>query len=131
MPNIAVREVAAKFQEARPKALGLALKDKEDAEALVSGKKRKLEGAELEEDEPARQTRTRQTRRSTRKAETAGTDEAPLVIPDSEEEKDDDYFPEGTAKCPICQEAMKAHLVFDHVNTCTGESNRGRSTRSR
>jgi len=131
MPNIAVREVATKFQEARQKALELARKDKEDEGEHVSGRKRKVGEADMEEQEPVRHTRARQTRRSTRRDETAGTDDAPFIVPDSEEEKDNDYVPEGMAKCPICQDSMKAHLVFDHVNTCTGESSRGRSTRSR
>ncbi|KAF2682091.1 DNA repair protein rad18 [Lentithecium fluviatile CBS 122367] len=130
MPNIAVREVVTKFQEARSKALELARKDKEDSETSVGARKRKVEEAELDEEEPVRQTRARQTRRSARRGETAGTDDAPFVILDSEEEKDGDYLPEGMAKCPICQELMKAHLVFDHVNTCTGEPG-DRSTRSR
>jgi E3 ubiquitin-protein ligase RAD18 len=131
MPNIAVREVATKFQEARQMALELARKDKEEQEEHVKGRKRKVEEAGLEEEEPIRHIRARQTRRSTRQSETAGTDDAPFIVPDSEEERDHDYVPEGMAKCPICQDSMKAHLVFDHVNTCTGESSRGRNTRSR
>jgi DNA repair protein Rad18 len=131
LPNIAVREVAMKFEEAREKALELARKDKEDQAELVNARKRKVEEADLGEEEPTRHTRARQTRRSTRLGETTGTDDAPFIIPDSEGEKDDDYLPEGMAKCPICQDSMKAHLVFDHVNTCTGESSRGRSTRSK
>jgi E3 ubiquitin-protein ligase RAD18 len=131
MPNIAVREVATKFQEARQTALELARKDKEEQDMNKSGRKRKVAEADLEEEEPARNTRARQTRRSTRRGETAGADDAPVVIPDSDEDKDGDYLPEGMAKCPICHDTMIAHLVFDHVNTCTGESSRGRNTRSR
>jgi DNA repair protein Rad18 len=131
MPNIAVREVAARFQEARPKALELARRDKEDDEEHRIGRKRKRESPEVDEDEPARQTRARQTRRSTRRGDATGTDDTPFVITIDEGERNDDYVPEGMAKCPICQELMKAHLVFDHVNTCTGESNRSHNTRSR
>lgn len=121
-PNIAVREVVTHFQTVRSKALELARSDKESHEAPATGKKRKLEEVDLEEEAPARITRSRQTRSSAQTGGAAATESEPLVIPDSEEETDGDYLPEGMAKCPICQDTMKAHLVFDHVNTCTGES---------
>jgi E3 ubiquitin-protein ligase RAD18 len=129
-PNIAVREVVMRFQEARPKALELARADKELENGIESGngRKRKIEETDIEDGEDVRQTRSRQTRRSRRKA---GTSDAPVEVPDSGDD-DDDFMPEGMAKCPICNEAMKQELVFNHLDVCTGQSaSQGRSTRSR
>ncbi|KAF2032707.1 DNA repair protein rad18 [Setomelanomma holmii] len=130
-PNIAVREVVMRFQEARPKALEMARIDKEEAQQ-GSGKKRKLEDTDLEDGEPTRQTRSRQTRRPGRRDE--GSDNAPIKVADSEEEVDGDeeFLPEGMAKCPICNSAMKAEQVYNHLDICPGQSaSQGRSTRSR
>lgn len=130
-PNIAVREVVMRFQEARPKALELARADKVQGNALelANGKKRKLEETDMEDNEDVRQTRSRQTRRSRRNA---GSSDAPLEIQDSGDDGDGDFLPEGMAKCPICNEAMKQELVFNHLDVCTGQSSsQGRSTRSK
>ena len=120
-----------RFQEARPKALELARADKEEANGteIGSSKKRKLYDTDIEDDEDVRQTRSRQTRRSRRNA---GTNDAPVEIPDSGDDGDADFLPEGMAKCPICNEAMKQELVFNHLDVCTGQSaSQGRSTRSK
>lgn len=130
-PNIAVREVVMRFQEARPKALELARIDKEQENRTDSGnnRKRKIEETDIEDGEDTRQTRSRQTRRSRRNA---GSSDAPLEIPDSGDDGDADFLPEGIAKCPICNEAMKQELVFNHLDVCTGQSSsQGRSTRSK
>ncbi|KAH7069014.1 hypothetical protein BKA63DRAFT_520463 [Paraphoma chrysanthemicola] len=130
-PNIAVREVVMRFQEARPKALEMARKDKEDAQN-GSAKKRKLDDTDLEDGEPARQTRSRQTRSSGRRNQ--GTDSTPIEVADSEEdvEGDEEFLPEGMAKCPICNSAMKAEQVYNHLDICPGQSSsQGRSTRSK
>lgn len=130
-PNIAVREVVMRFQEARPKALELARADKEQENDLAASnsRKRKLEDTDMETDEDPRQTRSRQTRRSRRNA---GSDNATVEIPDSGDDGDADFLPEGMAKCPICNEAMKQELVFNHLDVCTGQSSsQGRSTRSK
>ncbi|KAF1362688.1 DNA repair protein rad18 [Lizonia empirigonia] len=130
-PNIAVREVVMRFQEARPKALELARIDKEQENRTDSGnkRKRKFEETDMEDGEDTRQTRSRQTRRSRRNA---GSSDAPLEIPDSGDDGDADFLPEGIAKCPICNEAMKQELVFNHLDVCTGQSSsQGRSTRSK
>lgn len=131
LPNIAVREVVMRFQEARPKALELARTEKEEANCTEAGisKKRKLDDTDIEDGEDVRQTRSRQTRRS---RHNAGTNNAPVEIPDSGDDGDADFLPEGMAKCPICNEAMKQELVFNHLDVCTGQSaSQGRSTRSK
>lgn len=130
-PNIAVREVVMRFQEARPKALELARADTEQQNGARNNgsKKRKIEEADVEEDGGARQARPRQTRCSRRKA---GSNDTPLEIPDSGDEGDADFLPEGIVKCPICNDAMKQELVFNHLDVCTGQSaSQGRSTRSK
>ncbi|XPS76682.1 RING-type E3 ubiquitin transferase [Ascochyta lentis] len=130
-PNIAVREVVMRFQEARPKALDLARADKEQENGTEFGKnkKRKLEETDIQATENVRQTRSRQTRRSVRHA---GSSDAPVEIPDSGDDDDADFLPEGMAKCPICNEAMKQELVFNHLDVCTGQSaSQRRSTRSK
>lgn len=130
-PNLAVREVVMRFQEARPKALELARADKEqeNGTGTASSKKRKLEKTDMEDGEEVRQTRSRQTRRSRRNV---GSNDAPVEIPDSGDDGDDDFLLDGMAKCPICNEAMKQELVFNHLDVCTGQSSsQGRSTRSK
>jgi len=118
-----------RFQEARPKALEMARVDKEEEAQSASNKKRKLDETDIEDGEPTRQTRSRQTRRRGR---IAGSDDAPIEVADSEEDRDDDFVPEGMAKCPICNTSMKAELVYNHLDVCDGQSaSQGRSTRSR
>jgi hypothetical protein len=129
-PNIAVREVVMRFQEARPKALEMARADMEEEAQPASHKKRKLDETDIEDGEPMRQTRSRQTRSKGRRNEEM--DDAPIEVADSEEDGDDDFLPEGMAKCPICNTTMKAELVYNHLDVCTGQSaSQGRSTRSR
>ncbi len=129
MPNIAVREVAARFQEARAAALELARKNTAEAEAVGHGKKRKLEDTDVDDGAPVRQTRARQTRRSARQG--GGLDSDPVIVADSEDDRDEEYLPDGMAFCPICKEIMKDVLVFDHVGTCGQDHPSGRKTRSR
>ncbi|KAJ4379856.1 E3 ubiquitin-protein ligase rad18 [Didymella sp. IMI 355093] len=120
-----------RFQEARPRALDLARADKAQENGLEAGsnKKRKLEDTDMEDGEAVRQTRSRQARRSQRNA---GSNDAPVEIPDNGDDVDEDFMPEGMAKCPICNEAMKQELVFNHLDVCTGQSSsQGRSTRSK
>lgn len=133
-PNIAVREVVMRFQEARPKALELARADKEDTVEMPSGQKRKLEDTEIEaEDENTRHTRSGQAR-GKRRREGADQD-GPIEIADSEAESDPEYLPEGMAKCPICNKKMKAEQVYNHLDVCPGpdtsSSSQGRNTRSK
>ncbi|CAO2654803.1 Nn.00g115360.m01.CDS01 [Neocucurbitaria sp. VM-36] len=129
-PNIAVREVVLRFQEARPKALALAREDKEERDAISSGKKRKLDETDLEEDENVRHTRSRQTRSRGHRNEESN--EAPIEVADSEDDGDEEFLPEGMAKCPICNKQMKAEQVYNHLDVCPGQdASQGRSTRSR
>lgn len=129
-PNIAVREIVSKFRDARPKALELARADRNTAEATASGTKRKIEETDLEDGEPVRLTRSRLTRSRSRRGD--GTDEMPVVIPDSGDEKDEDFMPEGMVKCPSCSQPMKEELVFTHLDVCPGPGGAaGRHTRSR
>ncbi|KAF1955671.1 DNA repair protein rad18 [Byssothecium circinans] len=121
--NIAIREVVSRWVDARPSALELARKDKE--EPRENGTKRKRQ-RDAEDDEPVRQTRARSTRSGGRTESQRNGGES-IVVLDSE---DDEYLPDGFVKCPICNTGMKEALVYDHVETCTGEST-GRSTRSR
>lgn len=119
-----------RFQEARPKALDLARADKEDKANLESGKKRKLDETDIEEGENVRQTRSRQTR--TRSDRNGGTVDATIEILDSEDDGDEEFLPEGMAKCPICNKQMKAEQVYNHLDVCPGQDvSQGRSTRSK
>lgn len=120
-----------RFQEARPKALEMARADKAKKAQPANGTKRKLDETDIEDGEPVRQTRSRQMR--TRSDRREGTDDAPIEVPDSEaDDDDDDFLPEGMAKCPMCNKTMKMELVYNHIDVCTGPSaSQGRSTRSR
>lgn len=130
LPNIAVREVVMRFQEARAKALEMARADKEQDSERASKKKRKLDETDIEDGEPVRQTRSRQTR--SKSSRDTGGEDAPVEVADSEDDGDDDFLPEGMAKCPICNTAMKAEQVYNHLDICPGQSSsQGRSTRSR
>jgi E3 ubiquitin-protein ligase RAD18 len=129
-PNIAVREVVMRFQEARPKAMDLARVDKEQEATAGSKKKRKLDDTDIEESETARHTRSRQTRSTSQR--NGGTDRTSSVVADSENDGDDDFVPDGMVKCPMCNKAMKEELVYNHLDTCTGpDASQGRNTRSR
>lgn len=119
-----------RFQEARAKALEMARADKEQDSERASKKKRKLEETDIEDGEPVRQTRSRQTR--SKSSRDTGGEDAPVEVADSEDDGDDDFLPEGMAKCPICNTAMKAEQVYNHLDICPGQSSsQGRSTRSR
>ena len=117
-----------RFQEARPKALELARADKEETTA-GNKKKRKLDDADIEDDENVRHTRSRQTRC---KSQRNGGAETSSVGADSEDDGDQDFVPDGMVKCPMCNKAMKEALVYNHLDTCTGpDVSQGRNTRSR
>lgn len=129
VPNIAVRKVVNRFQEARPKALEMARADKEEEAAITNGKKRKLDDTDVEEEENVRHTRSRRTR--SRKHHDDGMDDAPIQVADSEDDGDE-FIPEGKAKCPICNKQMKAEQVYNHLDICPGQdASQGRGTRSR
>ncbi|KAI4709602.1 hypothetical protein J4E89_005618 [Alternaria sp. Ai002NY15] len=129
-PNIAIREVVMRFQEARPKAMELARADKEEETTKASKKKRKLEDTDMEDEDNVRHTRSRQTR--TRSQRNGGRAGSPMVVADSEDDGDDDFMPDGMVKCPMCSKPMKEELVYNHLDICTGpENSQGRSTRSR
>jgi E3 ubiquitin-protein ligase RAD18 len=128
-PNIAVREVVMRFQEARPKALELARADKEQEATTGSKKKRKLDDTDIEEGDNVMHTRSRQTRSKNRRNGGADTSS---VVADSEDDGDGDFVPDGMVKCPMCNKAMKEELVYNHLDTCTGpDASQGRNTRSR
>lgn len=132
LPNYAMREIVSKFQDARPKALELARQDKEVSDASSESKKRKLGDTDIEE-EPARQTRSRQARTQSRRGE--GTNGMPIEVPDSEDDGDETFEPEveGHVKCPACKESMLEAQLWRHLDVCPGLENSagGRSTRSR
>ncbi|KAF1939049.1 DNA repair protein rad18 [Clathrospora elynae] len=129
-PNIAVREVVMRFQEARPKALKLARAGKEEESAKHDRKKRKLDDTDIEEDDASRHTRSQQTR--SRSQRNRGAADAPVEVADSDDGGDEDFVPEGMAKCPICSRSMKAELVYNHLDVCTGpDASQGRNTRSK
>jgi E3 ubiquitin-protein ligase RAD18 len=114
-----------RFQEARPKALDMARAEKE----AQSAKKRKLDETDIEDGESVRQTRSRQKRS---KGRSNGSDNDPIEVPDSEDGGDDDFLPDGMVKCPMCNAPMKEVEVYNHLDTCSGQSaSQGRSTRSR
>lgn len=133
-PNLAVREVVGRFQEVRGSALELARKEKEkerEEENGGKGKKRKLEDTDLDEEGEGcgRQTRRRQARRG---KNSGGTGNTPIEVADSEESGDEDFLPDGMAKCPICSRAMKPEQVYNHLDVCPGQNaSQGRSTRSK
>ncbi|KAF2199124.1 DNA repair protein rad18 [Delitschia confertaspora ATCC 74209] len=128
MPNWVVGEIVERFVKARPAALELARRDKEEKKG-TSGRKRKLDDTDLEDDEiSVRSTRSRKTRTA---APAGGADMSdPIAVVNSEEEGD--YVPEGMVKCPICQKAMKEEQVYMHLDSCPGQKGPGgRNTRSR
>jgi E3 ubiquitin-protein ligase RAD18 len=133
IPNIAVRDIVMRFQEARPKAIDLARARKEEEAQIANSRKRKLDETEHEDGEPVRQTRSRQTRGKSLRDN--GTDNAPPEVGDSEDDGDADFVPEGVARCPVCNKGMKLELVDQHLNVCLQEqekiSSQGPSTRSR
>jgi E3 ubiquitin-protein ligase RAD18 len=134
LPNYVVREVVNRFQEARPKALELARQDKERDETIASGgettKKRKLDETDIEDESPRRNTRSRTTRSSQR---SNGIKGMPIEVRDSEDESDEEFVPEGFARCPMCQRPKKVEDMWQHTANCDGtpEPKGGRSTRSR
>ena len=115
-----------RFTEARPKALELARADKAEEATTSSGKKRKFDETDIEEEENVRHTRSRRTRSSNRHPDPVA--DAPIEVADSEN-GDEEFVPEGMAKCPICKKSMKAEQVYNHLDICPGPS--GRSTRSK
>ncbi|KAF2658730.1 DNA repair protein rad18 [Lophiostoma macrostomum CBS 122681] len=134
LPNYVVREVAIRFQEARPKALELARQDKEKDETIASGgkaaKKRKFDDAAIEDESPRRNTRSRTTRSSQRSNDMR---DVPIEVKDSEDEGDEEFVPEGFARCPMCQRPKKVEDMWQHTASCNGEPEpaAGQSTRSR
>lgn len=119
-----------RFTEARPKALELARADKEEKNIEGDGKKRKLDETDIEEGDNVRNTRSRHTRSRTTRTEQA--DLEPIEISDSEGGEDEEFIPEGMAKCPICSKQMKAEQVYNHLDVCPGpDGSQGRSTRAR
>ena len=123
-PNIAIREVVTRFQEARPKAMELARADKAET-AAGSKKKRKLDDTDIDDDNE-RHTRSRTTR--SRGQRNGGA----VVVADSEDDGDEDFVPDGMVNCPSCNKAMKAELVYNHLDVCKGpDALQGRNTRSR
>ncbi len=130
LPNIVVRDVVVRFQEARPKALELARAEKEAALESSDRKKRKLDETDIEEDDNVRQTRSRRTRIPNYR--NTGMEDAPIEIPNSEDEGDEEFMPDGMAKCPICRKQMKTEQVYNHLDVCPGENaTQERSSRSR
>lgn len=126
--NIAVREVVGRWQEGRAGALAMARRDKEEKESGSegSGRKRKRVAVDEEGEEEGRQTRSRRTRGA------KNNEGAPIEVLDSEDEGDEEFVPDGMAKCPICGLAMKAEQVFNHLDVCPGANgSQGRSTRSK
>ena len=135
-PNIAVREICTRFQDARPKALELARAKKQDdneAGPLLNGRKRKREKTDGE-GEGRRATRSQQKRRSQRlEDEVHIMNDTAVIIEDSGDEKEDDYLPDGMVPCPICRKPMKEEAVFNHIPVCPAaqEDDGLRNTRSR
>ncbi|KAH7115999.1 hypothetical protein B0J11DRAFT_495293 [Dendryphion nanum] len=131
LANQSVREVVDLFQASRTQALELARKDKEDEEIGLSARKRKLDDTDIEEGEPIRQTRSRQTRSQNHRNH--GLSSTPIEVPDSEDDGDDEFIPDGLVRCPVCKTPMKEEQVYLHLDTCTGEQEPvpKRSTRSK
>jgi E3 ubiquitin-protein ligase RAD18 len=129
IPNFVVREIVSRFQVARPTALELARRQKDDAIDAPVCKKRRLEDTDIDETEPARHTRSRITRSGN------GMVDKPLEIVDSEDDGDVEFIPEGMVNCPICSTSMKEEQVWLHLGngSCSGQqkSAAGRGTRSR
>jgi hypothetical protein len=130
LPNHAVRAIVQQFKEARPKAFELARKSNETVSNDVRNK-RKLADTDIEEGDQIRQTRSRTTRN--RNHYETGMSDAPIEVPDTEEEDDEDFIPEGMVACPMCGTPIKAEQAWSHTSTCTGEKQKPaekRGTRS-
>lgn len=104
--------------------------NQDDAPAAGTKGKRKLEDTDIEDSEPRRSTRSRIARSQISRAD--GMVDAPIEVADSEDDGDE-YVPEGSVRCPMCNAPMKEEQVWSHVNVCTSEKKPagGRSTRSR
>ena len=105
-----------RFQEARPKALDLARAEKMAALQGGDRKKRKLDETDIEEDDNVRQTRSRRTR--TQKHRATGMENSLIEIANSEDDGDEEFLPDGIAKCPICNKQMKTEQVYNHLDIC-------------
>lgn len=115
--NWSIEEVVGAFQSARPTALEIAKKDKEeiDDEVKRPGKRRRIAHEEVQENTSRRSTR--QTRSTARNMTNYAQADDPIEIQDSDAE----YEPEdGLAACPICQTRMKPEAVFAHLDHCDG-----------
>ncbi|KAF2873727.1 hypothetical protein BDV95DRAFT_472314, partial [Massariosphaeria phaeospora] len=128
VPNIAVREIVDRFQKARPKALELAKADKADLPESSPQRKRKLDDTDIEDGEPVRQTRSRQTRGRSRRND--GEEEMRIEVPDSDDGGDEEFLLPGTVKCPICRAPMMEAQVFNHLNDCPGEQAKSQGRRN-
>ena len=132
LPNYALREIVSRFQDARPKVLELAKRDKDDPDAISENKKRKLGDTDIEEGEPVKSTKSWQTRSQSQRGN--GTNVMPIEVPDSEDDGDATFDPEleGKVRCPMCNEPMLEVQLWRHLDVCPGsDAVGGRKTRSR
>ena len=127
LPNYAVRDIVNRFQMARPKALELARQMDEDVGSTRAYNKRKIDETDFEDGESVRKTRSTATRSRNRRAH--GIVDAPVEVPDTEDEGDEEFVPEGMVACPMCGSPMKEESVWTHVNTCTGEKQKSAGKR--
>ena len=128
--NYAVREIVNRFKEARPRALELARTDKKAVDESNRSKKRKLDKTDLTDGEPVRQTRSRAAKNA--RSQSHGVQASPIEVPDSEDEGEDEFIPDGMVACPICKAHMKEEQVYLHLDVCPGEhNNSSRTPRSR
>jgi len=120
-----MEEVVATFQVARPAALDLARRSKEeegdeqDGRAHRPSKRRRVESkAEPEGDGVRRNTRSRTKRLLSPSSQGA------VEIMDTDEESSVQQLDEpddGLVSCPLCGKRMKEATVFGHLDRCDGE----------
>jgi E3 ubiquitin-protein ligase RAD18 len=129
LPNFAVREIVNRFRAARPTALQLARESQENDTEAANERKRKLEDANVEDEGNTRRTRSRITRSSSRRSGWAV--DGPIEVPDSEDDGDEEFIPDGMVACPMCSTPMKEEQVWSHTNICTGVKKPARERSSR
>lgn len=136
--NWAIEELVHAFVAARPAALKLARRERdEEAAAAKRPGKRKRAAADVDEHGNAREDggmrTTRSKSRRTAASQTSQVDEY-VEIEDPDEHETFQPAPEiqdGLVPCPMCGKRMKEEAVFPHLDRCDGETKERDKSESR
>ena len=135
--NLALQEVVARFLAARPAAIEVARREKEQAEKAKRPGKRKR--AVLDSDDIAQAEEDKRTTRSkSRRLAASQTSEPEIVeVVESDDDGDGDFEPEevqgdGLVECPLgCGKRMKIEAVDPHLDKCEDEKRQASRSKSR